>query len=267
MKSSQVIPGWFNLDNYDVLNQLENSDFAFQLSERISLSQRKFPLSSEDLNLSKKFQEKIVVTLDDAFGEEEPIPSTYSTGNERQISSGPDLKDYSSFELTQSRSITPLSILMAKHQGRIARNLYPKDTDRNTDDIFEELCCSFDLVFGNTSIIPGPKPFNISIDLNTDDEAILKELKALLPIIREELNAPDPGISLNIALKKALNYRAIPYLDILIWSKQNGLKITDDTIAAALFPEGHRDAYFIRSTLKKFLQKVTASTYYKEPFF
>lgn len=267
MKSSQKIPDWFELDNYDSLNQLENTDLAFQLATRITLSQNQFPLSREDLKLSKLCQEKVVITIDDSFGGEEPAPSASSLENKNKIDSKPRLKSFDQFRLPMSRSIVPLSVLMAKYQGKVAYSSYPKDTDRNPYEAYEELICSFDLVFGNTSFIPGPIPFNLTIDLTSDDETILKELKALLPAIRESLNAPDPGISYSIIQKKVLNYRAIPYLDIIIWSKQNNLKITDEIIASTLFPEGHRDAYFIRSTLKKFLIKVESSNYYREPFF
>lgn len=47
------------------------------------------------------------------------------------------------------------------------------------------------------------------------------------------------------------DYRILPYLDLTIWGLENGVKITDETIARSLWPQGSRGVDDMRKTTVK----------------
>lgn len=78
----------------------------------------------------------------------------------------------------------------------------------------------------------------INIDLYHSDEQILDDLRQLLPVIRKTKGVPYGAKDLKLPeIKKAIENRVIPYLDLEIWAEITGVKITQNTMGNALFPD------------------------------
>ncbi|MBN3055185.1 DUF6387 family protein [Pectobacterium brasiliense] len=79
----------------------------------------------------------------------------------------------------------------------------------------------------------------IEIDLTAGtDEEIAESLKALLPQWRKIRGIePEPSDSVRFGygtIKKIINYRLLPILDILIWAKRNDIRVSDDRLSTLL---------------------------------
>ncbi len=79
----------------------------------------------------------------------------------------------------------------------------------------------------------------IEIDLTAGtDEEIAESLKAVLPQWRKMRGIePEPSDSVRFGygtIKKIINYRLLPILDILIWAKRNDIRVSDDRLSTLL---------------------------------
>ncbi len=90
----------------------------------------------------------------------------------------------------------------------------------------------------------------ISIDLLSSDTDIKKAFSNWLNNERARrgkrpvrLKTPDH--------RPWADYRLLPYLDLTIWGLENGAKITDETIARSLWPQGSRGVDDMRKTTVK----------------
>ena len=68
------------------------------------------------------------------------------------------------------------------------------------------------------------------------------------------------GIPINnswdVVRKKIIEYRVLPYIDLMIWANINNFSIPHGVMAVALFPHGDRDNFMIIQTIKPFIDKL-----------
>ncbi|MFH7566343.1 DUF6387 family protein [Oceanimonas smirnovii] len=106
-------------------------------------------------------------------------------------------------------------------------------------------------------------PVTINLEGNTDAE-ILADLATLLPQWRKALGVNEPerskpnaGLSL---LLKAVEYRVIPLLDLMLWQRMEGVSITRALLAAVLFPaeleDKPRDHNHMAQTIMPFVSSL-----------
>ena len=158
-----------------------------------------------------------------------------------------------SLQLPLSRSIYPidwLSVGLLYECGR-RRGIYPGHDElaRGSTALggnlatvgFESVACH--APFGYT----GGIQTSIALEGFTDAE-ILADLAELLPKWRKQLNQPEPNKkrdettgrkrqSEDSVIKRVIEYRIIPMLDLMIWAKINDFKYTDEQLSRALYPD------------------------------
>lgn len=84
----------------------------------------------------------------------------------------------------------------------------------------------------------------LGINLLLPDKELIEQFKTLLPVLREEYGAPlfsakwrKPDFS------EWARLGVLPYLDLIIWKKEHGIKIPNNVMEEAIFPtrEGSED--------------------------
>ncbi|MFZ4171171.1 DUF6387 family protein [Enterobacter ludwigii] len=101
----------------------------------------------------------------------------------------------------------------------------------------------------------------LSIDVSTPDELLISEFKRLIPIWRKELKIErslSVNSSWNVVRKKIIDYKVIPYIDLIIWANANKVSIPNGIMAVALFPHGERDLFSITQTIRPFVESLMA---------
>jgi len=101
----------------------------------------------------------------------------------------------------------------------------------------------------------------LSIDVSTPDELLISEFKRLIPIWRKELKIEKSlsvNSSWNVVRKKVIDYKVIPYIDLIIWANANKISIPNGIMAVALFPYGERDLFSITQTIRPFVESLMA---------
>ncbi len=100
------------------------------------------------------------------------------------------------------------------------------------------------------------------VDLNLPDEILIDDLKNLLPMWRKELNVKEVPIEINnswnIVRRKILEYKIIPYMDLISWSLEQELIIAQGVLAVSLFPDGEKDVFAIVQTVRPFIEKLVS---------
>lgn len=105
----------------------------------------------------------------------------------------------------------------------------------------------------------------IDLDGSTDAE-ILEELRELLPMWRKQLNLPEPaknecGVVGPSTIKRMIEYRVIPMLDLMIWAKINGFEYSAEQLSRVLYPDVIVSAKHVNDTRKPFAMKFMDENY------
>lgn len=242
MKHLEEIPTWFELNRYEALKELSEYDLATQLYIRINLFEASFE-DSYSISTSEDCRKNIIVT--------EAPDDTEDTllDTELCLSKIPILP--------RGTSIAAVNIFDVHMLLRTAQENYDYSLCYEGIYLTKDAQTSIDLLQQTVST-------TIKIDLTKSDAVILDELKALLPIYREQLNIQKPKNPGNTARKRTLDYQLIPYLDLIIYCKQHKMKLRNQTIAETLYPLGHRDDKFISGTLTSFLKTVCSDSFMDE---
>ncbi|WP_222889416.1 DUF6387 family protein [Enterobacter sp. C2] len=108
-------------------------------------------------------------------------------------------------------------------------------------------------------------PLYLRLDLDMPDDILIDDLKTLLPIWREELNIKENKHEINnswsVVKRKVIEYRVLPYVDLICWANAKNLSIPQGVLAVALFPDGEKDGFAIAQTIKKFVENLMRSEY------
>ena len=182
-----------------------------------------------------------------------------------------------SLQLPLSRSIYPidwLSVGLLYECGR-RRGIYPGHDElaRGSTALggnlatigFESVACH--APFGYT----GGIQTSIALEGFTDAE-ILADLAELLPKWRKQLNQPEPNKkrdettgrkrqSEESVIKRVVEYRIIPMLDLMIWAKLNGFEYSAEQLSRSLYPNEIVTAKHVSDTHQPFAMKFSDEHY------
>lgn len=255
MNASQVMKAvkqWFKLSNYDVLEEITVDDLSYEISRRVAL--HKYDFGNEEHPRHERYLEeeaKIMAGHPLLASSTEKLPPSAKKKNPLTDSKlhvrHMTINDISRYEarlrelnLLQRTSLLPdaPSTPVSKDAG--IRRL----TDIDTFD-------------------PGhPLYLWLNIRLVTDEE-VVEHIKRMLPQWRKEYDVGEPDIgSFRFGLsnvKKVINMRIIPMLDLLFWAKRNDVKISYEQFSRLLYPNDSeiiRGGAQIKDTDKPFAEKV-----------
>ncbi|MGP9437433.1 DUF6387 family protein, partial [Ewingella sp. AOP8-B2-18] len=62
----------------------------------------------------------------------------------------------------------------------------------------------------------------------------------------------------SVIRRKIVEYRVLPYMDLISWAIENEAVITHGVLAVSLFPDGEKDGFAIAQTIKPFVEKLVA---------
>ncbi|WP_334472533.1 DUF6387 family protein [Arsenophonus sp. PmNCSU2021_1] len=101
----------------------------------------------------------------------------------------------------------------------------------------------------------------LKINVNHPDEDLLQELLYFLSSWRKTLNIEDPNKNIviqswDVVKAKLIKYKAIPLIDLWIWSDITGNRIKNEVLAVTLYPEGEYGSNNIAQTIEPFLDKI-----------
>lgn len=132
-----------------------------------------------------------------------------------------------------------------------------KEKGKNIEDILDEISIFDYLELGldNSEMmkeIDNNFSLTISIDPHFSDEVILRQFNNLLSSYRERTQSNGKLIS-NNEIKSLIEYKVIPYIDLMLWGMATGCKIRDQEVADALFPDEYNISRIdtVRQTVKK----------------
>lgn len=272
--TSHPLPDWFDLSAYDVLLELTNDELIKETTCRIYLHQSQHighdallcelePLTKGDVLLARP-----------AIYDDYDIPEMM---NSEIVSIGPDFiapgiprvtiaplpepveaaEDRA--KLSGSNSISPTSFFALSNMTGWAedRDIFrPGDSGPNGYTMIksEYIFASVSAEYANGRVVA-------SIDMEgfTDAE-ILADIIELLPLWREQLGIPEPakresGSVGPSVIKRLIEYRIIPMLDLMTWAKLNGFTYGAEQLARALHPQEMITAKHINDTRQPFAMK------------
>ena len=236
----EQLPEWFNLERYEALLSLSVAEFIDQLTERLSLMTMPAHGVDDDGELKA------------ANG---PILNTgFHVINNRTKKTG---------TLEGKGSICPLIYSTLAHMDERARTKGAYGDGAKGGRVMAmpgELAFNINLDAWDHAV-PMPDGPTVTINLaDYTDEEILTDLAQLIPAWRESLNHPEPRRITDRAgianLRKAIEYQAIPLLDLLLWELEKGFYITNDLLAATLYPDFSVSGAQVGETRKPFIKEL-----------
>lgn len=95
------------------------------------------------------------------------------------------------------------------------------------------------------------------------DQQIIHELKQLLPKWRKKFGVSEIDLvdAKPSEIRKVIDYRLIPFIDLSIWALLENKHISSKIYAAALFPFGEKGVDEYKQTLLPFYSKVWGTGY------
>lgn len=214
MAKDRSVPTWFKLESYAVLLEITNNQLceeafyrAHKLANFCDLSNLITRLASGQICLFYK-----------------PRSPVFAAQHDTQLPS--------------SQSIWPISIMEFDDLHKLIEKQFPTTIMEEKEKFLNGESALVALHASVAAAMPdhATKVLNY-IDLDATDEDILSDLKALLPIWREQLSCPQSIPSKrNRIIKKIIEQKLIPMLDLMTWARYNGFQYTDKQLADILYP-------------------------------
>ncbi|MFI8028693.1 DUF6387 family protein [Serratia marcescens] len=219
---------WFSLNNYDDLQYLTIEQLRMELVNRSFMNNQHW-FVEDGINDDRIFSGKPLTTT--------PIPREDIEAIE--VVSEESKNRVTEFTLSSDDHIHTLwfgRLAMMDYSAR-KKLAYRYNNDGNIEFKNELMFASVsnNLDEGNRTSVC------LEIDLSdSTDEELVYSFMHLLTKWRKELNVKEPSID-NLrfgvgTIKKLIEYRIIPLLDIIYWEKQNDLKIPNELLSRILFP-------------------------------
>lgn len=275
------LPPWFCLSKYNQFSVQNQQLLLEQLTERVFFLKwlsagNLIPPPDESDSCesfaanSKKFSKTYLegVFLRHLWAE---ITSTgrchsyfFSSNENQYLPSLNNTPPLGSKALRQSLFIAPLSM----YDCCRLEELIPKDDDSSfysSDEFIRQ-----DIPLSGWEVNPidtltSDRKIRLQIDLDTSDDQILSELKALLPHYRAQLGVNESAQLFRKAdPKKIIEHQALPFLDLEIWSHLEGKKINDRTLNETLFKNDDKSEDRIRQTLRPFIKRISSNLFLNE---
>lgn len=125
----------------------------------------------------------------------------------------------------------------------------------------------------DTITIWGYKTATVHVDLEYPDSVLVDQFKALLSKVRERAEIEKPRSrktpkSRETLRKQWADSRVLPYIDLEIWAKENGVEVSDAAMARAIgigdTKDGGRGGEVISETVNPLARKLLSPSYLKK---
>lgn len=262
INSKRDLPKSFDLKKYDELESMSDKDLFRQLywrSEDLDVTHTDFP----DYGLHCGSNYPLHNNIGDPFGEIKESKEFSEKQREYEYKTKPDLIKMSYDEGVKPLMRFDLSFInkLSSETGYWQGKPLVVDDDMVGDLFMEDNGMFWAVMREPVNLLNDTlEDAIISIDLNNRDDVLIDSLTKLLPLWRNELNKPEPQKPVSgtwdSIRRKIIDYKIIPMIDLLSWSKSNESKISLGVLAVALFPDGEKDTIIIAQTIKPFLEKL-----------
>jgi len=271
IKSTLDLPKEFNLRKYSGLESMSDKDLFRQIYLRMPVFDG--CSWSEDLAAYYlEYGENTPLSDSDPFGEiEVEVPEWYYD----QFKGGKEFLDkYHSYTKTANTLSTGYGIgvlsrmeVMFLAQGQDSKGLRAGMPFTISKEEQESLMAESDVNHGllmargsdSVSLVTDSSLY-ISVDLNVSDDILIDDFKRLLPIWRKEMEMEPIDEPLSnywqVVRRKIIEYKVLPYIDLMHWSKVKNVSIPSSVLTVALWPYGERGDFGIYQTIKPFIEKV-----------
>lgn len=229
------LPKWFNLKNYDVFSNLSDADLLDQLVARLELF---LLIHARDLNNVER-------TLGQGFIQD--AHDRTALFHRHELNGGIGLKSSGGVEAISLLTHHRIHAAVLEHENELDEGYktYP-----------------FDALYGQVSVnsIIFDCDAYVQVDMSWPDEMLIEDFKFILKTFREEFSKrpiiEGTTSSWEITKKKLIEYSLFPMIDLMIWEKCTGNKITNGVLAVAVFPDGDYDSINIMQTIKPNIEKI-----------
>ncbi|TDW61217.1 DUF6387 family protein [Oceanimonas baumannii] len=247
---AEQLPEWFKLERYEALLSLNVFDFIMQIDFRAEAYDERFV--EDDLN---KIAEKIIVPV------HMKGPGDYWYSGRCDMATSGAVASLNNFDLCVLDAVARKKGIYGMTDGQDVSDLDRFDRGvPNKQQAFKAA----------RHPLPGRLPVMLKLNEKSDDE-ILADLAALLPLWRAETKTPEPALNpeegffelptLHVGLsvlKRAVEYKAIPMIDLMLWELVENVRITDELMAEVLFPDHSRGGQHIAQTLRPFAKDLVS---------
>lgn len=271
IKSTLDLPKEFNLKKYECIDSMSDKDLFRQLYWRMSI----FDEYSWDESLATYYLEHGANTPLDDHDPFNEIKVETPDWVAEQFKGGKEFVDkYRSFTKTTNALSTGYGIgylsrmeVMFLAQGQDSKGLRAGMPFTISKEEQQSLMAESDVNHGllmargsdSVSLVTDSSLY-ISVDLNVPDDILIDDFKKLLPIWREEMEMEPIDAPLNnywqVVRRKIIEYKVLPYIDLMHWSKVKNVSIPSSVLTVALWPYGERGDFGIYQTIKPFIEKV-----------
>lgn len=263
INSKKDLPKSFSLDKYKGLETMSDKDLFRQLywrSESLDVVSEDFP----DYGMQVGHDHPIHNNLGDPFDEIKQEGWFLDKQREYNKKVKPEL-----LKMSYAEGVKPLMRLEVSMLCRTtAKDGYLKGKpiiadDEMVESLLEEdngkfwaaMCEPINLLndAANDCLM-------ITVDLNNRNDVLMESFSKLIPLWRKEMNFPEPEKPISggwdSIRRKILDYKIIPFIDLLSWERATNSKISLGVLSVALFPDGEKDAFVIAQTVKPFLERI-----------
>lgn len=247
------LPKWFDLAKYDELKDIKNAELYREVCVRT------YRMSDDGIDDGYLFGaiqalERGEIILEPAESAEQHDEDTLRMRHSEIVSVGPGPFDVMIAPLPEPvpwsddypplpsgagvMAITPCDLMGLYGNAKEAGLIKP-----DPDNPEEFTLIKTDSFFASVSELLDLDTLAISVFLrDSTDEEIIQDIKELLPRWRERLGAPEPtkrevGQVGSSTIKRIIEYRTIPMLDLMMWAKYKGFEYSAEQLARAIFPD------------------------------
>jgi hypothetical protein len=253
-EDSKDIKHWLNLDNYLEFGEITLERLYHELWARTYFF--KIDIQIEEGMKKVAFNNFIQVTEGDPF--------LIGDNDLKYMSMDDQLYQPPYFLLTTTDRIANISIACMKSAYFISRNLESYRIASNVENAYI------------SEIMPEKFPSTVMVEIDlaagTDDE-IVESLRFALPQWRK-IKGIQPA-SLNVGrfglgtIKKIINYRLIPMIDIIAWATHRKVLVSDDRLSRLLYSDEDddktiRQGYHIRDADRPLAMKATTIDFIRQ---
>jgi len=250
IKNIRDLPEWFSIENYQYLNTASWMELCDQLRIRSYLKlvlecrQKRNHFKWSDLEGSFLMDWNQITE----HGRVEQFHTSLFEYKERK-----NIKAHPYFK---SRNIESLSMsdlqYLVMDQGLIDERLI-MDSSLDVQTIEDS---SYDYQWQQLN--PDHNRLHLAINLSVPDSMILEEMKLILKQYREAAGVAEPPKDY-LTPGKIIEQRIIPFIDLSIWADLMQVRIHNEVIGRALFPDGEKGEYEVRTAISANAEKALSA--------
>lgn len=230
---------WFKLDNYEGFKKLTTAEWIWQLEVRAyyrELLHKNPKFANEQFNPLSSLEKTLSISgviphYSDCIGPQDMESESISEDIARYTFSTASVDSLKTYEMWSMANNNQL-----KHY----RDAFSDEYDYVWDDPGDIGNTPYDFHTKQDGCLDSVRIAHVTINLSATDKQILKDFAHWLTHYRKAINYPSETKLFNQTQTKfnyLIQYRVIPYLDLLFVAKLKGEKITYYELGKLLFPD------------------------------